>query len=127
MIFKQALDDFIADIYSTIRFSMSFDFKCIQFLDLNIYVEYSYLTTALFSKPTDNHEYLNVRSWQQDSVFRSISTTVPIRITRNCTDDSKFTKSQSEYLVYLTNAGYKTDSINKAFNNVENSSQEILM
>ena len=60
MTFKQALDDFIADIYPTIRFTMSFDFKCIQFLDLNIYVEDGYLNTALCSKPTDNHEYLNV-------------------------------------------------------------------
>ena len=69
MIFKQALDDFIADIYPTIRFTMSFDFKCIQFLDLNVYVEDGYLKTAVFSKPTDNNEYLNVRSWHQDSVF----------------------------------------------------------
>ena len=79
MIFKQVsddlLDDFIADIYPTIRFTMSFDFKPIQFLDLNIYVEDGYLKTALLSKPTDNHEYLNVRSWHQDSVFRSIPTT----------------------------------------------------
>ena len=27
MIFKQALDDFIADIYPTIRFTISYDFK----------------------------------------------------------------------------------------------------
>ena len=58
MIFKQALDDFIADIYPTIRLTMSYDFKRIQFLDLNIYVKEGYLT--------DNHGYLNVRSWQQD-------------------------------------------------------------
>ena len=127
MIFKQALDDFIADIYPTIRFTMSFGFKHIQFLDLNIYVEDGYLKTALFSKPTDNHEYLNVRSWQEDSVFRSIPTTVANRIRRNCTDDSEFTKSPSECSGYLTNAGYKTDSIDKAFNNVDNLSQETLV
>ena len=32
MIFKQALDDFVPDIYPTIRFTMSFDFKRIQIL-----------------------------------------------------------------------------------------------
>ena len=31
MIFKQALDDFIADIYLTIRFTMSYDFRRIKF------------------------------------------------------------------------------------------------
>ena len=74
MVFKQALDDFIVDIYPTIRFTMSYDFKRIQFLYLNNYVEDGYLKTALFSKPTDNHEYLNVHSWHQDSTFRSIPT-----------------------------------------------------
>ena len=123
MIFKQALDDFIADIYLTIRFTMSFDFKRIQFLNLNIYVEDGYLKTALFSNPTDNHEDLNVRSWHQDSVFRSIPTTVANRIRRNCTDHSEFTKSRSEYSGYLTNAG----SLDKAFHNVKNLSQETLV
>ena len=52
---------------------MSYNFKRIQFLDLNIYVEDGYLKTAIFSKPTDDHEYFNVRSWHQNSVFRSIS------------------------------------------------------
>ena len=118
MIFKQALDDFITDIYPTVRFTMSFDFERIEFLDLNIYFEDGYLKTALFSKPKDNHGYLNVRSWHQDSAFRSIPTTVANRIRRNCTDDSEFTNSRSEYSGPLTNAGYKTASTDKAFNNV---------
>ena len=74
---------------------MSFDLKCIQFLNLNIYVEDGYLKTALFSKQMDNHEYLNVHSWHQDLVFRSVPTTIANRIRRNCTDDREFTKSQS--------------------------------
>ena len=127
MIFKQALRDFIADIYPTIRFRMSFDCERIQFLDLNIYVEDGYLKTALFSRPTDNHEYLNVRSWCQDSVLRSVPTTIGNRIRRNFTDGSEFTKSPSEYSGHLTNAGYKTDSIDKDFYNVENLSQETLV
>ena len=106
---------------------MSFDFKHTRFLDLNVYVEDGYLKTALFSKPTDNHEYLNVRAWHQDSVFRSIPTTIANRIERNCTDDSEFTKSRSEYSGYLTNAGCKTDSIDKTFNNVDNLFRETLV
>ena len=47
-------------------------------------------------------------------------------IRRNCTDDSEFTKSRSEYSGYLTNAGYKTVSIDKAFDNVKNLSKKTL-
>ena len=93
---------------------------------VNVYVEDGYLKIALFSKPTDNHEHLNVRCWHQDSVFRSFPTTVANRIRRNCTNDSEFTKSRSEYSGYLTNADYKTDSIDKAFSDVENLSQKTL-
>ena len=99
---------------------MSYDFKRIQFVDLNIYVEDGYLKTALFSKLLDNHEYLNVRSWHQNSLFRSTPTTIANRI-------SEFTKSRSEYSGYLSNAGYKSASIDKAFSNVDNLSQEILV
>ena len=53
----QALDDVIADTYPTIIFTMSYDFKCIQFLHLNIHVADGCLKTALFSKTTDNHEH----------------------------------------------------------------------
>ena len=53
--------------------------------------------------------------------------TIANRIGRSCTDDSEFTKSQSEYSGYLTDAGYKTATIDKAFNNVENLSQKTLV
>ena len=29
MIFKQALNDYIGDVYPTVRFTMSYNFKCI--------------------------------------------------------------------------------------------------
>ena len=60
-------------------------------------------------------------------MFRSIPTTVANRIRRNCTDNSDFTKSRSEYSGYLTIAGYKTASIDKTFDDVENLSQKSLV
>ena len=60
-------------------------------------------------------------------MFRSIPTTVANRIRRNYTDDSEFTKSRSEYSDHLTNTGYNSASINKAFNNAEHLSQETLV
>ena len=60
-------------------------------------------------------------------MFRSNPTIVTNRIRRNCIDGSEFAKSRLKYLGYLTNAGYKTDSIDNAFNVVENLSQETLV
>ena len=56
--FKQAVDEHIKSIYSNINFTMARDYKKIQFLDLTVYVENSFLKAKMFSKPTDNHEYV---------------------------------------------------------------------
>ena len=62
LIFKQALDEYIRSIYPNINFTMIYDYKEIQFLGLTVYVENGFLKTKIFSKPTDNHEYLDVWS-----------------------------------------------------------------
>ena len=81
----------------------------------------------MLSRPTDNHEYLDVRSSHQQAVFRSIPRTVANRVKRNCTDDSEFVRARSEYSHYLLRAGYNIGSIDNAFQNVELISQETLV
>ena len=58
--FKQALDEHIKSIYPNINSTMLYDHKKIQFIDLTEYIENGFLKTKIFSKPTDNHEYLDV-------------------------------------------------------------------
>ena len=95
LIFKQASDERIRSIYPNINFTMIYNYKEIQFLDLTVYVENGLLKTKIFPKPTDNHEYLDVRSSRQEAVFRSIPRTVTNRVRRNCTDDSEFLRAKS--------------------------------
>ena len=83
------------------NFTMIYDYKEIQFLDLTVYVENRFLKTKIIPRPTDNHEYLDVRSSHQDAAFRSIPRTVANRVRRNCTEDCKFVRAKSEYFNYL--------------------------
>ena len=85
------------------------------------------MKTKIFSKPKDNHEYLDVQSSHQQAVFRSIPRTVANRVRRNCTDDSEFVRARSEYSNYLLRAGYNISSIDNAFQNVQLISQETLV
>ena len=85
------------------------------------------LKTKVFSKSTDNHEYLDVRSSHQQAVFRFITRTVVNRVRRNCTDDSEFVRARSEYSNYLLRADYNISSIDNAFQNVQLVSQETLV
>ena len=105
--FKQALDERIKSTYPNISFTMVYDHKKIQFLNLAVYVENGFLKTKIFSNATDNHDYLDVRWSHQQAVFRSIPRTVANRVRRNCTDDSEFVRARSEYPTYLLRAGYK--------------------
>ena len=89
-----------------LNFTTVYDYKEIQFLDLTVSVENSFLKTNFFSKPIDNHKYLDVWSSHQQAVFRSIPRTVANRVMRNCTDDSEFIRARSEYSNYLLRAGY---------------------
>ena len=104
--FKQALDEHIKSIYPNINFAMVYDSKEIQFLDLTVYEGNGFLKTKVFSKPTDNHEYLHVRSSHQQAVFRSIQRTMDNGVRRNCTNDSEIVRSKSEHSNYLLRAGY---------------------
>ena len=85
MNFKQALDEHIKSICPNINFAMVYDYKEIQFLDITVYVENSFLKIKTFWKPTDNHEYLDVRSSHQQEVFISIPRTVANSVRKNCT------------------------------------------
>ena len=127
LVFKQALDEHIRSTYLNINFTIIYDYKEIQSLDLTVYIENGFLKTKIFSKPTDNQEYLDVRSSHQEAVFRSIPRTVANRVRRNCTDDSEFVRAKSEYSNYLLRAGYNIRSIDNAFQNVQLLSQETLV
>ena len=106
---------------------MIYDYKVIQFLDLTVYVENRFLNTIIFSKPKDNHGYLNVRSSHRKAVIRSTPRTMANRFRSNCTDDSKFARAKSEYCNYLLKAGYNISSIDNAFQNIRLLSQETLL
>ena len=125
--FKQALNEHIKSIYLNINFTMVYDYKEIQFLDLTVYVENGFLKTKIFSEPADNHEYLDVWPPHQQAVFRSIPRTVANRVRRNCTNDSEFVRAKSKYSNYLLRAGYNISSIDDAFQNLQLLSQEALV
>ena len=93
--FKQALDEHIKSIYPNINFTMVYDHKEIQFLDLTVYVENGFLKTKYFLSLRTT-----TRSSHQQAVFRSIPRTVADRVRRNCTDNSEFLRAKSEYSIF---------------------------
>ena len=58
------------------KFKLKFTFECdsnsINFLDLNVTLNNGELTTSVYIKPTDCHQYLHYGSSHPDHIKRSI-------------------------------------------------------
>ena len=77
------------------------------------------LTTDIYSKKTDTHQYLNPKSCHPDSHTKNIPIGVADRIRRNCSDniinDQTYKDRLLEYKAYLIKSGHNENDINKAF------------
>ena len=77
------------------------------------------LSTDMYSKKTDTHQYLNPKSCHPRSQIDGIPIGVADRIRRNCSDnvenDENFMKRLVEYKAYLLKSGHDTNKIDRAF------------
>ena len=77
------------------------------------------LSTDIYSKKTDTHQYLSPRSCHPLSQVNSIPIGVADRVRRNCSDnvagDVNFKKRLVEYKAYLLKSGHESKNIDRAF------------
>ena len=77
------------------------------------------LTTDVYSKSTDTHQYLNPTSCHPKNQVDNIPIGVAERLRRNCSDnvdnDATFKSRLVEYKAYLMKSGHSSDNIDKLF------------
>ena len=107
-----------------IKFTMEADQKTMIFLDTRVNVsedanDGAYLSTDMYSKKTDTHQYLNPSSCHPKSQSENIPITVATRIRSNCSDnvpnDQTFKDRLVEYKAYLMKSGHSETKIDQAF------------
>ena len=89
------------------------------FLDLKIMLHNNYLSTTVYSKPTDSHLYLHATSCHSSASINGIPKGVALRLRRICSSDNEYNEKSDEYMSYLTDRGYKQKKIEKTFKNIE--------
>ena len=82
------------------------------------------ITTDVYSKPTDNHIYLDPRSSHPSHCTKAIPYGIATRIRRNCSSLDSFDKRSVEYQQYLTRRGYKKNLVQKEFDKVRSMSRD---
>ena len=105
------LTDFISTLntaHPTIKFTHEVSPTSIHFLDVTVSLNAdNNISTDLYIKPTDKHQYLLSTSAHPKHTKQSIPYSLALRLRRICSTDETFYLRTNELLTYLTNRGYK--------------------
>ena len=102
--FRENLFDFFKDEGFTIKTSPVCDF--IDFLDIRLHID---KTHEVFTKPTANIRYVNVKSNHPKVVLKNISKNTEHRIRKLCSTESIFDKHAPFFNKILENSGHDHD------------------
>lgn len=111
---EKELDDFIKllnNFHPTIKFTTKRSRERIDFLDVEIIKRGNKLSTDLYTKPTDTHQYLEASSCHVYHSKKSIPYGQALRLNRICSEQSSFDKRCNQLESWLINRGYKEDLV----------------
>ena len=115
---REELDKFIAHLnscHSTIKFTADISDKEVHFLDLTIKLnEDGTLTTSLYSKPTDSHNYLLYNSSHPDHCKSGMPYSQLLRVRRICSEESDFITHSFTMCNHFVRRGYPQEIVENA-------------
>ena len=107
--FMQNLNQF----HPNLNFTYESIKKEIAFLDWKVNLFENKLTTALYVKPTDTHQYLEYTSSHPEHTKKSIVYSQTLRLRRICSFETDFLKRKNEMKSWFLKRGYPERLIDK--------------
>ena len=107
-----------------IQFEQTISMNSIPFLDVSVILENGKLTTDLYSKPIDKHQYLYSTSCHPKHTKTSLPYCLALRLRRICSTDTLFQKRTREMKHHLLQRGYKNGCIQDAINKASSVTRE---
>ena len=107
---EEKLNDLITylnNLHPTIKFTSSFSYNEIPFLDVKVLLLNGTLETDLYVKPTDKHQYLLKSSCHPSHTKQSIPFSMALRLRRICSTDEFFNTRSDALTSHLIKRGYK--------------------
>lgn len=111
--------DHINSFHRTIKFTSEYSPHEAHFLDVNVRKENNSLTTDLFVKPTDKHQYLHSTSCHPRHCKTGIAYSQALRLRRICSNQSDFVRHCRNLKKHLTSRGHSSRRVQKAINKVK--------
>ena len=91
---------------SNLKFTCECDNNSINFLDLNVKLNNGELTTSVYIKPTDRHQYFHYKSSHPDHIKRSIVYSQTLRASRLCSFKEDFVDHSEKMKTWFSKRGY---------------------
>ena len=107
---EDKLNDFITylnNLHPTIKFTSSFSYNEIPFLDVKVMLLNGRLETDLYVKPTDKHHYLLKSSCHPSHTKQSIPFSIVLRLRIICSTDELFNILSNALTTHFIKRGYK--------------------
>ena len=113
--------EYINKVHKTIKFTTEHSRYSINFLDTIVTInEDGTLTTDVFQKITDTHNYLHRTSAHPEHNKRSIPYSQFLRIKRICSDNNQLKKRIKQYIEYFVNSGYSRKELTRTAEKILN-------
>ena len=78
--------DFLNNFHSIIKFTSTVSDISLPFLDVLVSINIGFISTDLYCKPTDTHQYLNGKSCHPSHIKKAIPYSQALRLRRICSD-----------------------------------------
>ena len=107
--------NFMNSLYHNIRFTMSVPSAIEKdFLNIWVYRKDNKLQTKPFSKPCDNHQYLNPTSCHPSHTLKNIPYCIAYSVFKITSEPSEYIKAKAEFSSYLSDRGYSMQCIKES-------------
>ena len=107
---EEKLKKFLADLNSfhkTVKFTSECSRDTINFLDVEVSLKNGVISTDLYVKPTDTHQFLHPSSCHPFHCKKAIPFSQALRLNRICSDDVAFENRCEDLYDWLRERGYK--------------------
>lgn len=119
--------DHANSIHPSIKFTHEMSTSKISFLDTTTTVIDGIMSTDLYCKPTDKHQYLSPNSCHPKHCSKSIPFSQALRVKRICSTEAKTKQRLGELRCHLKQRGYNNKNISIGFNKANNISRDQLL
>ena len=108
--------EYLNNLHPTIKFTSEQSSSSVAFFDTTVSLKDGKISTDLYVKPTDTHQYLLSSSCHPYHTKRSIPYSLGLRLRRICSNDTAFNKRCDELAEHLKKRRYKEKLILREVN-----------